>query len=237
MTSLYNWDFDSKYSFFINTQQEVKLLFERTFRRFCHKLWNISEKSFPFVYCSTNLNVFVVCLALFSAHWDTPRQVIGVSSLHHSLSDPSIALTSPPTPELVSIEVKNIFLFTKHSLVSRIAINYRQIPALKAIAVRSEQTICISFCDSSMNLFCLRTISLYVLLELIVPIGCDTWITVWNKLDVPIEVVCKRDGLFKRKNFKTKTIEEDERYDIKAWVLYTQWNSIRLVYRLTENFD
>jgi hypothetical protein len=46
--------------------------------------------------------------------------------------------------------------------------------------------------------------------------NCDTWITLWNKLETPIEIRCKREGLFKQKDFKKKTIEPNDRYDIKA---------------------
>ncbi|XP_054160171.1 uncharacterized protein LOC128958351 [Oppia nitens] len=67
-----------------------------------------------------------------------------------------------------------------------------------------------------MNLIYLKIIIIEVLLIFVGYCYCDTWITLWNKVDLPIEVVCKRDGHFKRTSFKIKTLQEDQRYDIKA---------------------
>ncbi|KAH9417889.1 hypothetical protein DERP_015371 [Dermatophagoides pteronyssinus] len=48
-------------------------------------------------------------------------------------------------------------------------------------------------------------------------VQCDTWITLWNKLNIPVEIQCFRDSSNNNvKNLKKKIIEPDDRYDIKG---------------------
>lgn len=47
-------------------------------------------------------------------------------------------------------------------------------------------------------------------------VHCDTWITLWNKLNMPVEIQCFRDSATKVRKFKKKIIEPDDRYDIKG---------------------
>lgn len=58
--------------------------------------------------------------------------------------------------------------------------------------------------------------SLFLLTIILGQVACDTWITLWNKSDVNIKIKCFRETSKKRKSFKTKTIEPDDRYDIKG---------------------
>lgn len=44
----------------------------------------------------------------------------------------------------------------------------------------------------------------------------DTWITLWNKLDEPLRIHCMREGAKKLRSFKSKTVDADDRYDIKG---------------------
>lgn len=44
----------------------------------------------------------------------------------------------------------------------------------------------------------------------------DTWITLWNKLDEPLKIHCMREGAKKLRSFKSKTVDADDRYDIKG---------------------
>ena len=44
----------------------------------------------------------------------------------------------------------------------------------------------------------------------------DTWITLWNKLDVPAKIHCWREGAKKNRSFKRKNVDVDDRYDIKG---------------------
>ena len=50
----------------------------------------------------------------------------------------------------------------------------------------------------------------------IAPVTCDTWITLWNKLDIPAKIHCWREGASKNRSFKRKTVDGDDRYDIKG---------------------
>lgn len=59
----------------------------------------------------------------------------------------------------------------------------------------------------------------FVLLHLMLQVPsaeCDTWITLWNKLDVPLRIHCWREGAKKLRSFKARVVEPDDRYDIKG---------------------
>lgn len=64
----------------------------------------------------------------------------------------------------------------------------------------------------------IRFLSIYLLCYCFQVCFADTWITLWNKIDSPVEIQCKREGLFKKKDFKAKIIKSNDRYDIKAYV-------------------
>lgn len=62
-------------------------------------------------------------------------------------------------------------------------------------------------------------INLFLFIAQFEVVKCDTWITLWNKLNVPVEVHCLREGAKKFRSFKKKLLEPDDRYDIKGFVI------------------